>query len=93
MRVNLLTASSGPYRHENQTIPLSLTIRPSCGLPGDYLCPTDSTALLRLLRRGTDLPSTVLKRFEGDLYSGSEAKLLGVELDDKVLTAMGYFID
>jgi hypothetical protein len=93
MRVNLLTQSSGPVRPGSMTIPLSLTIKPSCGLPGDYLYPTDSASLLRLLKRSTDLPATVIKKFEGSLYTSSFSKLLGVDLKDSALEDMGYFID
>jgi hypothetical protein len=89
--MNLITHSSG--QPCIGTIPLSLTIRPACGLPGDYEYPTDSAALIRLLRAQTDLPGTVLQRFEEDLHAGASARLLGVELSDTVLTNIGYFID
>jgi hypothetical protein len=62
-------------------------------LPGDYEYPTDSTALLRLLRRQTDLPDSVLQRFEASLRTPVGARLLGVELSESVLTEIGYFID
>ncbi len=75
------------------TIPLSLTIRPACGLPGDYEYPTDSAALLLMLRKQTDLPGYVLQSFEQDLHSSRGARLLGVDLSDSVLTKIGYFID
>jgi hypothetical protein len=91
MRVNLITQTSG--EPAAGTIPLSLTIRPACGLPGDYEYPTDSASLIRLLRAQTDLPGTILQRFEEDLRAGFSARLLGVELSDKVLTNIGYFID
>ncbi|HTB96881.1 MAG TPA: hypothetical protein VK716_07715 [Terracidiphilus sp.] len=93
MRVDLITQSSGRDHSGVGVIPLSLTIRPACGLPGDYEYKTDSRALLQLLRRQTDLPSTVLERFEGNLGSLMSARLLGVELSDVVLTEIGYFID
>jgi len=93
MRVNLITQPSDRWESGQGTIPLSLTIRPACGLPGDYKCPTDSAALLRLLRQQTDLPSHVLERFEMNLRAAVGAKLLGVELSDSVLTKIGYFID
>jgi len=93
MRVNLITSPLGAPKSGAGTIPLSLTIKPSCGLPGDYQYPTDSSSLLRLLRQQTDLPSTVLQRFEGDLYHSARARLLGVELSDTVLTKIGYFVD
>lgn len=75
------------------TIPLSLTIRPACGLPGDYERPIDSVSLLRLLRQKTDLPGPVLQRFESSLGAPLGARLLGVELSETVLTDIGYFID
>jgi len=93
MRVNLITQPSDRWESRPGTIPLSLTIRPACGLPGDYECPTDSAELLRLLRQQTDLPSYVIERFEKNLSASVGARLLGVELSDSALTKIGYFID
>jgi hypothetical protein len=93
MRVNLITQPSTHPQSGAGAIPLSLTIRPACGLPGDYECPTDSTALLRMLRKQTDLPDSVLQRFEKELRAKPSARLLGVELNDSILTNLGYFID
>jgi hypothetical protein len=93
MRVNLITQAFGRCESGVGTIPLSLTIRPACGLQGDYKYKTDSAALLQLLREQTDLPSSVLKRFEKDLYAPIGARLLAVELSERVLTEIGYFID
>ena len=93
MRMNLITESCGRSRMTNGTLALSMTIRPAYGMPGDYSYTTDSASVLRLLRRSTDLPTTVLKKFEGDLYTMPKAKLLGVELSEQTLTEIGYFID
>ncbi len=93
MRVNLITQPSNGFESGTGTIPLSLTIRPACGLPGDYEFPTDSAALLQLLRKQTDLPAYVLQRFEAELHARLSARLLGVDLSDSVLTDIGYFID
>jgi hypothetical protein len=93
MRVNLITHRSNSPESGAKTIPISLTIRPACGLPGDYEYPTDSAALLRLLRQQTDLPDSVLLSFENKLLDPRGARLLGVELNDAVLTKIGYFID
>ncbi len=93
MRVNLITHLSNRSGSGAGTIPISLTIRPACGLPGDYEYPTDSMALLQLLRRETDLRADVLQRFEKNLSASLGARLLGVELSDRVLTDIGYFID
>jgi hypothetical protein len=91
MRMNLITRSFGGP--SDGPIQISLTLRPSCGLPGDYEFPTDSTSLIRMLRAQTDLPGTVLQRFEDDLHSGVSPRLMGVELNDTVLTKIGYYID
>jgi hypothetical protein len=93
MRVNLITQPSDCWKSQPGTIPLSLTIRPACGLPGDYKYPTDSAALLRLLRQQTELPAHVIERFEKSVRASVSARLLGVELSDSALTEIGYFID
>jgi hypothetical protein len=93
MRVNLITQPSGLSKSSQGNISLSLTIRPACGLPGDFQFPTDSEALMRLLRKETNLPASVLERFEHELEAPIGARLLGVELGEKVLTSIGYFVD
>ncbi len=93
MRVNLITQPFGSSKSRNGKIPLSLTIRPACGLPGDYQLPIDSQSLMRLLRQKTSLSAPVLERFEGKLSTPLGARLLGVELSETVLTEIGYFID
>lgn len=93
MRVNLIThATSFPLPFKG-AIPLSLTIKPACGLPGDYEYQTDSASLLRMLRQQTDLPGSVLQRFESNMGDTSGARLLGVDLSDRLLSEIGYFID
>jgi hypothetical protein len=93
MRVNLITQASAASFPGTRAIPLSLTIRPACGLPGDYEYQTDSSALLQMLKQHTDLPASVLQRFEGNMYGSGPASLLGVDLSERVLTNIGYFID
>jgi hypothetical protein len=93
MRVNLITRPSGHSASGTGTIPLSLIIRPACGLPGDYEYPTDSDSLLIMLREQTDLPAYVLQSFEQNLRTSVGARLLGVDLSDSTLTRIGYFID
>ncbi len=93
MRVNLITRCSNQPRSILGTVSLSLTIRPACGLPGDYEYVTDSAELMHLLHKQTDLPASVLKRFEGSLLTSPSARLLGVELSERVLTEIGYFVD
>ena len=93
MRVNLTTRRSDDCESSVGTIPVALTIRPACGLSGDYEYWTDSAALLKLLRRQTDLQDTILQRFEESLRTPLGARLLGVDLSESVLTEIGYFID
>ena len=93
MRVNLITQSSAASFPGKGAIPVSLTIRPACGLPGDYLYGTTSASLLDMLRKNTDLPASVIQRFEGSIYTSDSARLLGVELSERILTDIGYFID
>jgi hypothetical protein len=98
MRMNLITQAVRPFESGRDlsnrgSFEVSLTIRPACGLPGEYQFPTDSASLLRLLHNQTDLPASVLERFEGSLCTLHNAKLLGVELSEGVLTKIGYFVD
>lgn len=88
-----VTRQSNRSESDTGTIPLSLTIRPGCGLPGGCDCQTNSKALLRLRRVQTDLPSYALERFEESLRNQLGAKLMGVELSDTALRLLGYFID
>ena len=93
MRVNLTTRTLSCSSPCGRTIPLKLTICPASGIPGDYERPMESGALLGLLRRHTDLPATVLEKFEKNLGGPVGARLLAVELSETVLTEIGYFID
>jgi hypothetical protein len=93
MRVNLITQPSNRSESIAGTIPLSLTIRSACSLPGDYQYQTDSEALMRLLRQETNLPASALERFEHKSGAPIGARLLGVELGERILTDIGYFID
>jgi hypothetical protein len=46
-----------------------------------------------MLRQRTELPSTVLDKFEMGFYSPKGADLLAVEISEKTLTEIGYFVD
>lgn len=94
MRFNLITQTSKSAIEGNAAIiPLSLTLRPSRGAPGEYTYLTDSFTLLRLLEGRTDLPSEVIRRFMRDIFASAKARLLGVELNDDVLQVIGFFVD
>ena len=93
MRMNL-NARALPSSHsdlpENSVL---LTVRPACLLPGDYSYTTSSDSLLRMLRQRTDLPSTVLDKFEMGIQGPKEANLLAVKISERTLTEIGYFVD
>lgn len=94
MRVNLIThALSSSSRSATEGFPVSLTIHPACGLPGEYSYSTDTASLLQMLRQQTDLPATVLEQFRMKLTITSTAKLMGVDLNEQTLTRIGYFVD
>jgi hypothetical protein len=77
MRVNLITEQFGGSEASRGKIPLSLTIRPACGFPGEYQFPTDSEALMRLLRQKTNLSALVLEKFESKLVRPLGRKAVG----------------
>lgn len=93
MRVNLIAQISTLPGNGVKSAPVSLTVRPTCGVAGDYQYATDSAAVLRLLRRHTDLSADVITRFEGEMYSYPSARLSRVELSENVLTEIGYFVE
>ncbi|MBB5060755.1 hypothetical protein HDF16_005491 [Granulicella aggregans] len=93
MRFNLITQPLMSSNGAATSIPLSLTLRPSRGAPGEYTYSTDSSSLLRLLEARTDLSSEVIRRFMRDVFTSAKARLLGVELNDEVLQVIGFFVD
>ena len=93
MRVNL-TAHTGSFERESgASESVVLTVRPACRIPGDFRFMTDGKSLLKMLRQGTELRSSVIESFEKDLQLTRAAKLLGVEMSDRMLTEIGYFVD
>jgi hypothetical protein len=76
----------GPHGRDR----VSLTTRPACPLPGTYSFVTNRDSLRRILRR-TDLPSTVLEKFETGIYRLKGGNLTAVELCET--TQIGNFID
>ena len=93
MRFNLVTQPSIQTPGIPGALSLSLTLRPACGIQGDYTFPTDSSSLRQFLKNGTDLPDAVVWRFLGEACAKAKARLLGVELSDETLQGIGYFID
>jgi hypothetical protein len=93
MRMNLIARHSGGFDEGTAGIALALTLRPACGLPGDYQFKTTSASLMKILRKGTELSLDRLSSFEGQVLSYPQARLMGVEMSEAVLTEIGYFID
>ena len=92
MRMNLSAHAFQAHNSDLTEERISLTIRPAASLPGNYSFVMNVDSLRRLLRR-TDLPSTVLEKFEMGIYSPKGASLPAVELSETTLTQIGYFID
>jgi hypothetical protein len=92
MRMNLNARAVPSHGSDLSEARISLTIRPACSLPGDYSYTTSSDSLRRMLRQ-TELPSTVLDRFRNGWYTPKGANLLAVEISEKSLTEIGYFVD
>lgn len=93
MRVNLFAKTSAGLLDRSGCIPLSLTIKPTCGVEGTFEYATNSTAVLRMLRNQTDLNGTVIDRFRSELEILDDVRLLGVALKDEALEQVGFFID
>ena len=91
--MDLTAQTSDRQFSQFSSVPVSLLIKPACGLPGDYSYATDSQALLTMLKQQTDLPTPVLDRFMSDLRCAPMARLRAVELDERVLRKIGYFVD
>ena len=93
MRFNLITEPFVGARSRKAGIPLSVTIRSSSGFPGEFQLSIDSHHLMSLLRKQTKLGGSVLARFEEKLETPDSARLLGIELDEALLSDIGFFID
>lgn len=93
MRVNLFAKTSPGLLDRSGSIPLSLTIKPTCGVEGMFEFATDSTTVLKLLRNETDLNGAVIDRFRSELEILNDVRLLGVAVRDEALEQVGFFID
>jgi hypothetical protein len=91
MRMNLKARGSEQSRNLRDDS-IMLTLRPACSLPGEYSFTTSRDSLRRMLLK-TDLPSTVLERFEVGIWSSRGASLPAVEISEKTLTEIGYFLE
>ena len=92
MRVSLAALAS---QHQSRSfdIPVSVQVRPSRGMCGEHQYQTNSSNLRNMLKRQTDLSGLAIDRFMDDLRSSSTARLSGVELNDRTLKEIGFFVD
>ena len=93
MRMNIKATAVTTDRIDPRKSGILITLRPACLLPGDYSYTSTSGSLLRLLRLKTDLPTTVLEKFESGIFDTNGANLPAVEINEKTLTEIGYFVD
>jgi len=73
VRMNLIARYSGKYEEDKPIEALALTLRPASGLQGDYQFKTTPASLMKILRKGTELPLDTLVGFEGQILSGPYA--------------------
>lgn len=93
MRVNLIAQAGDSQGAIANGAAISLTVRPACGIPGDFFYNTNRISLLHLLQKETELHSAILERFEIELAVNKRARLLGVEMSERTLERIGYFVD
>ena len=92
MRVNF-TARPARAHNSASTQSVVLTIQPACGIPGDFSYTTDSASLVRMLRQKTELRLSAIENFQRELDTPKGARLLSVEMSERALTEIGYFVD
>jgi hypothetical protein len=91
MRMNLSARGAG-HPSDLRKDDVMIKLKPACSLPGEYSYTTSRDSLHRMLLK-TELPSTVLERFEVGIWSSRGASLPAVEISDKTLTEIGYFVE
>jgi hypothetical protein len=93
MKVNLTARVLPSDESAISSNAVCLTIRPAGSLPGDYTYTMDRRSLLIMLRRQTELRLATLDDFDRQLSISKRAFLSRVELSDRALTELGYFVD
>ena len=93
MRVTVAALASDTQNSRLFDLPVTVNIRPSCGVSGEHSYTTDSYALRSMLKRNTELSGVVIDGFMSQLRTSSGARIPAVELNDRTLREIGYFID
>ena len=92
MRVSLAALASH-NQSRSYDIPVAVQVKPSRGMVGEHHYNTDSSSLRNLLKRQTDLSGVAIDRFMTELRASSTARLSGVEMSDRTLKEIGFFVD
>lgn len=92
MRVSLAALAS-QHQSRSYDIPVAVRVRPSRGMTAEHHYTTDSSSLRNMLRRQTDLSGIDIDRFMTELRSSATARISGVELNDRTLKEIGFFVD
>ena len=92
MRVSLAALASYP-ESRSYDIPVAVQVRPSRGMTGEHQYTTSTSTLRNMLKRQTDLSGVAIDRFMTELRSSATARLSGVELSDRTLKEIGFFVD
>lgn len=93
MRFALAAVASDQQTCRSPHIPVTVQIRPSRGVLGEHSYKTDSYALRDMLKRHTALSGLMIDGFMMQVRSGLSARLPAVELNDRTLRDIGYFVD
>lgn len=93
MRVTVAASASTPNANRSFGVPVTVKVRPSCGVPGEHSFTINSHELKSILRRDTELSGVVIDCFMDQLSRCPVAKLPAITLADRTLREVGYFID
>ena len=93
MRFALAAVPSGSQSRRSLDVPVTVLIRPSRGVAGEHSYKTDSYALRDMLKRNTELSGLIIDGFMTQLKAGLGARIPAVELSDRTLQDIGYFVD
>lgn len=93
MRVNLAALPCEQSGFSSHALPITVQIRPSRGMVGEHSYTTDSRSLVGMLERHTDISGGILDGFKTQMKCSLPARLFSVELSDRTLRDIGFFLD
>lgn len=92
MRFTLAALATSKPVYDSSPATLTVEIRPSRAAFGEHMYTTDLRSLMSMLK-STDLSGCVLDDFTQQLTSKATARIPSVELKDRFLREIGYFVD